>query len=421
MVSKDVMTTVLRKFLTNPRHPGYLDLPEYKNKPEYQERNKEIYMSSAWFCSHWSYQKAKDYAASMMSDKKKYFVCGLPYQLAIKDGLLMRAQVEDEMAEADFNEIIWSIEMECMFYGDFTGGFFEYPILENTRKLKYPMLPQDFPCKIAQDKRFVIPAKELYEKRVLSIDIALMASKKSENDASAIFINQMLPNKNGKYISNIVYAETSEGSLTSTQALRVRKLFDEFDCDYIAIDANGVGMGVFDALVEDIVDPETGEIYPALSCCNDERMAARCTTPGAPKVIWSIKANTQFNSDCALMLREGFKSGKIKLLISEYDCDTVLDEIKGYRSLSPAARDNIRLPYLNTTFLINELINLNSEENNGRVRVKEKSGMRKDRYSSLSYNYYVACQIEAEAKARKNTSFSGKDVFQFRAPKIYHR
>ena len=50
MVSLNVINTVLKRFLTAPRQPGYLNNPKYADK---QERNKEIYMSSAWllkFC-----------------------------------------------------------------------------------------------------------------------------------------------------------------------------------------------------------------------------------------------------------------------------------------------------------------------------------------------------------------------------------
>jgi tRNA(Met) C34 N-acetyltransferase TmcA len=45
MVDLDVINTVLRRFLTAPRTPGYLNKPEYAHLIE---RNKEIYMSSAW-------------------------------------------------------------------------------------------------------------------------------------------------------------------------------------------------------------------------------------------------------------------------------------------------------------------------------------------------------------------------------------
>jgi hypothetical protein len=161
-----------------------------------------------------------------------------------------------------------------------------------------------------------------------------MSSKKNNNDASAIFINQMLPTKSGRYINNIMYCDAAEGLHTEDQALMIRRLYDEFSCDYIVIDTIGVGLGVFDALVRDIVDPDTGEIYPALSCCNNQEMADRCTVKGAEKVIWAIKANTTLNSECAILLREGFRSGKVRLLITEYDGDEAMSSIKGYNSLS---------------------------------------------------------------------------------------
>jgi hypothetical protein len=43
---------------------------------------------------------------------KKYFLCGLPYQLSIQEGLLMKEQVIDEMQEEDFN----SLSLEIVTY-----------------------------------------------------------------------------------------------------------------------------------------------------------------------------------------------------------------------------------------------------------------------------------------------------------------
>jgi hypothetical protein len=108
MIDETVLNTVLRKFLTSPRQPSYLNKPEYKHL---QERNKEIYMSSAYFKSSWAYKKAQGYTLNFFNDKKKYFICGIPYQVSILEGLLLREQVEDEMSEPDYNELIQSINI----------------------------------------------------------------------------------------------------------------------------------------------------------------------------------------------------------------------------------------------------------------------------------------------------------------------
>lgn len=414
MVSKDIIDTILRKFLTNPRLPGYLNNPEYKHLAE---RNKTLYLSSAYFKDHWSYTKAEDNCRFMLDDKRKDFVCGFPYQLAICEGLLFAEDVADQMAESDFSEVKWSMEMDALWFGDTEGSFYDFNSISKNRRIKYPMLPNKFADLISNNSKIRIAPKQSGEKRVLSADIALMSSKKHNNDATALFINQMLPTKAGRYTSNIIYSDTFEGLHTEDQALVIRKIYDEFDCDYIALDCTGLGLGVYDALVRDMVDPETGEVYPALSCCNNPEMADRCTVKGADKVIWAIKGSPALNSECAVLLREGFRSGKIRLLVTEYDADTLLSELKGYNSLTPSEKTSLQLPYIYTTLLIDELVKLQHDESGGRVRIFEKAGMRKDRYSSLSYNYYVATQIESKLNKHREVSYS-VSPFVFKPPKI---
>ena len=418
MVKKDIIDTILKKFLSNPRRPKYMDKPEYKNDKSLKEPLKTLYLSSAYYKDHWSYNKSKDNCKFMLDERRKDFVCGFPYQLALSEGLLSEERVIEDMTESDFSEIKWAMEMEALFWGDSDGAFFNFESIAKNRKISYPMLPDSLSSKLTNNSKVRIQPKQNGEKRVLSADIALMSSSKHKNDASAIFINQLLPTKAERYSNNIIYTETSEGAHTEDQALRIRRLYEEYNCDYIVLDVKGVGLGVFDALARDITDSETGEIYPALSCCNNPEMAARCTSRNAEKVIWAINGSARFNSDCAILLREGFRTGKIRLLDTEYDGEESLNSIKGFNALTPSDKALFTLPYINTTLLISELINLKHEESGGLVKISEKSGMRKDRYSSLSYNYWVACQLEKNIKKRSNGSNSVSDVFMFRAPKI---
>ena len=112
MIDKDTIDTVLRKFMTASRETGYSHKKKYKHL---KERNKEIYLSSAYFKSHWSYEKVRDYARNMLDDTKRYFTCSLPYQLSINEGLLDEGQVADEMSESGFSDIKWSINISVLF------------------------------------------------------------------------------------------------------------------------------------------------------------------------------------------------------------------------------------------------------------------------------------------------------------------
>lgn len=417
LLDKDTIDTVLRKFLTLRRMPRYEALTDAERKAEYdKEKNLTLYLSSAYYKEHWSYQKCVDTFKAMLDDRRKQFVCGLPYQVSIEAGLLDPELVQDEMCEAGFSDIKFYTEMGALFFGSTEDAFFDFNTITKDRRIKYPMLPDELSCRV-RDNVFKIPQKQSAEKRILSVDVALMSSRKNDNDATAIFINQLVPTKVGRYVSNIVYTEAHEGLNTFDLALLVRKYFDEFMCDYLVIDCQGVGMGSLDLLVRDIVDPESGEIYPALSCCNNPEIASRCTVQNAPKVIWAIKATAQQNSEMAYLLREGFRSGRIRLLIDEFESEEILKEVAGYNKLSPVEQAKLQLPYINTTLLVNELINLQHEINGDKIKVYEKHGMRKDRYSSLAYNYYVALQLEQKLNKQRAYDSNSTNMFVIRPPK----
>lgn len=115
MVSKAVIDTVLRRFLSNPRMPEYSELTKEERMAEHnKERNKTFYLSSAYFTDHWSYAKCVDTGKFMLDDTRQDFICALPYQLAIKEGLLRADDVRDEMYEQDFSDVRWSINISVL-------------------------------------------------------------------------------------------------------------------------------------------------------------------------------------------------------------------------------------------------------------------------------------------------------------------
>lgn len=106
LVSQKIVDTILQPMNAAPRQPGYLDKPEYAHL---QEMNKEFYLSSAFYSASEMYEKVKAYTANMLNPSLNYFVCDLPYQLSVKEGLLMRQQIINKMSEATFSDITFSI------------------------------------------------------------------------------------------------------------------------------------------------------------------------------------------------------------------------------------------------------------------------------------------------------------------------
>ncbi len=392
MVDETVLNTVLRKFLTSPRHPKYLNKPEYEHL---KERNKEIYMSSAYFKSSWAWKKAQSYTLNFFDDSKKYFICGLPYQISVKENLLSREQIEDEMSEADFNEFVQQMEMECLWFGDTDGSLFKYDEFVKCRKYKNAFMPLKF-----YNDKVKVPPLANAEKRILSLDVALMASsKKKKNDAAAFFINSAIQSDKTSYQSNLVYAETFEGLTTDELGIIAMRYFYQYKCTDFVLDTNGIGLGVYDFIIKDQYDSETGQTYKALNCCNDPDMAIRCKVKDAQKVVWSVKATSNFNNEICVLLRNGIQNNRINFLVSDQECEEILKEnVKNYPKLTLSDQTLLKMPYAQTTLAQFELIKLEHEVKGGNIKVKEESGMRKDRYSSIAYNYWCTCQLELKLK-----------------------
>lgn len=392
MVDETILNLVIRKFLTSPRQPKYLFKPEYAHL---KERNKEIYMSSAYFKSSWAWKKLQAYVVNFFDDTKKYYVCGLPYELSIREGLLSKEQVMDEKSEADFNELAFTMEMECMWVGDDGDNLFSFDEINKRRKLKTAYLPLKF-----YNDKIKVPPLLPAEKRILSVDVALMGStKKKKNDAAALYINSAVQQDDTSYHSNILYGQTYEGLTTDELGIIVMRYFYEYKCTDLVLDTNGLGVGIFDYICKDQYDAENGKTYKALTCVNDEDMAMRCKVKDANRVVWSVKANANFNSEICVLLRNAIQNGKISFLVSEQECDEEIAKIyKPYSKLSPADQAYIKMPYAQTTLAQYELIKLDHEVKNGNIKVKEQSGMRKDRYSSIAYNYWCACQLELKLR-----------------------
>jgi hypothetical protein len=115
MIDKDTIDTILKKFLTQQRMPDYLELSEEERIIEYnKEENITIYASSAYFVDHWSYRLCEDVWDAMLEGKRKQFICGLPYQLSISEGLIKKSRIESETYERDFNLIKFMMELNTL-------------------------------------------------------------------------------------------------------------------------------------------------------------------------------------------------------------------------------------------------------------------------------------------------------------------
>jgi hypothetical protein len=404
LIDPFIYKNVLRRFLAASRQPGFLSKDEYKNQQKYLERNQEVFLTSCWYKYHWSYERYKIFIKAMIKGKK-YFVCGFPYQIAIKENLTNKEQLLDEAAEDDIDLTGWSMEMDSLFFGESDKAFFKTEELMKVRKMYKPIYPRPT-YDLLKNKKFTYSEKVKDEIRLISCDIAMIGSKNKENDASIFTLIQLTPvydkEKKLKGYERInSYTESMVGVHTELQAIRIRQLYNDLDCDYIVLDRQGNGIGVYDCLCKDLYDSERDVLYEALNSVNEEEMQNRCLVPTAEKRIYTISATSDFNSKIAYLLKNDVLRGKIKLLVDKNEAfeyfGNFTNELIGKEN---AAEITVKVlsPYVHTDILINEMVLLEAEfnQNNNQVKLKEQSGKRKDRYVSLAYGNYIANELERE-------------------------
>lgn len=411
LVPLDVIDTVLRKMQADPRQPGFLSKPEYRGQKKYMERNKQIFLSSAWYKAHESWDRVESYNDQMVAGSS-FFGCAIPYQISIMEGLKSEEEIQDEMSERTFNEVKFMMEMEAIFWGENLNSFFKYEEIKKNRTLTQVYYPQEI-RDLIPNSVLAMPEKIDGEIRVVSADIAVMGGAK--NDASIFTVARCIPVTNG-YERQIIYMEAVDGGHTDTQANRLRQLFGDFECDYLVLDGQNNGVGIYDRLNVYTEDPERNVKYDPWTCINREDMASRCVYPEALPVVYIIKANGDMNSKIAAGFKDTLRRGKIKFPIHEDETKDTLEKIKGYKDLSPYDKTLMKLPYINTTLMETEILNLTdiNEGVSDIIKVKEDRSGRKDRYSSVSYlDYFVAEYLEITNR-QINSNLTAQAMFMAR-------
>jgi hypothetical protein len=239
MIKPVIYASVLRRFLSTSRQPRFLSLPEYKGKQEFVERNQEIFLTSCYYKYNWAYQRYKVFLKGML-DRRGYFVCGIPYQVAVAENLTSKQQLIDEAKEEDMDATAWDMEMNCLFYGESDKAYFKYDEISKCRLVKTPMIPftdqQFIDLKGDVRKLPFYRHKQNGELRILTADVALLGGKR--NDATQFHIISMIPSGED-YIKTMEYSESADGGNTELQAFRYKQLFYDMNCDYAVLDAGG--------------------------------------------------------------------------------------------------------------------------------------------------------------------------------------
>lgn len=406
MIKKFIIDTVLSPFLVTRQVDCYTDNPDYE---ELIEEPKEIYISSAWYRNHWMWGLIKNLTKDMIF-KEGSVVIAMDYSVTLMHKIKTRKYLLKERRKLD--PVSWAIEYENQMIAENAHAYFTYEMLSKNQVLKHPFYPKkDDELFKRGRKKFSLP-KQTGEIRIISCDIAAEAGEKNDNSVYSCI--RLLPESKEYKVSDatgdriqvkqgyrrqLVYLEARNGAETTEQAIRIKQLFYDFDADYCVLDGRNMGVSIYDSLAKVLYDEQRSREYPPWTCMNDKEWAKRLVIAGQVPVVFVIKATVELNSKIAVAMRTALDSGMFELMVNHTEgVEELQQRIPEYGSLDIEDQIFYERPYMETSALINEMINLEYTVMNqtGIIRIEERPGARKDRYTSVSYGNYFSELLEKD-------------------------
>lgn len=399
MIVKNIIDTVLSPFLYARQVP----FMQYEEYDSLIEEPKEVFISSAWYRNHWMWDTMKTFVKDMLH-KDTSVLIAMDYSIALKHKIKTRSFLIKERQKLD--SVAWAIEYENQMIAENAHAYFTYEMLNKNRVLKRPFYPRKNEDVLSRIKSRPQIPKQKGEIRIVACDIAPEGGNGNDNSIYACI--RALPESkeyktadvNGEHIEvkqgyrrQVVYIEAQSEFETTKQAIRIKQLFTDFEADYCVLDARNAGVSIYDALAKVLYDEDRNVEYTPWSCMNDDKLKSRIIIAGQEPVVYAIKAQLETNSAIAVCMRKTLENKMIELMVNNQEGVEELQRIvPEYATADVDTQLFYERPFLETVALINEMIGLEYTVMNqtGLIRIEEKSGARKDRYTSVSYgNYFI--------------------------------
>ena len=293
------------------------------------------------------------------------------------------------------------MEMDTLFFGESEKAYYKTEELQDIKTLQFPIYKKEVQDIVKNKKMSTKKTED--EIRVLSCDIALLGG--DANDSSVFTLIAAKKSRSGtRYKRQVFNIEAHQGMHPETQALVIRRLFDDFECDYIVLDRQGNGISVYAYLCRKLYDNERKKEYGAFYSMNekdDVKLSAFHIEDDYEEKIYTVSASEESNHDMALDLKDKITNKRINFLVSKGDIREYFMHEVWFNKLTTEEQVELLNPYLQTTLLENEMVLLERIEHPKYVKLKEQSGKRKDRYSSLAYGNYFISTLEKELQGKK--------------------
>jgi hypothetical protein len=248
-IDKKVDDSIISPFQVIRQAP-YLIKEPYNSIGDLQEEPVDIYISSAWYDNHWMWDIVEQSHKDMMRGGSS---CLLAFDesITLKHNIKTKRQLLREKKKQD--PLTWRMEFLNERVKQNANAFFDFWSLTQNQVLRqafYPRPIEDY--KNRKKNPFVAP-KQPGEIRIISCDMAFVSGDKNDNSVFSLIralpeiVTRYDDDDNNKSIVKqgyrrvVPYLEAHPGGDITRQAIRIRQLFNDFDCDYIVLDTRNGG------------------------------------------------------------------------------------------------------------------------------------------------------------------------------------
>ena len=353
----------------------------------------QIYITTAGWKNSFAYDKLITLLIQQIIEPNEAIVLGGTWRVPVMEKLLRKSYIEELKLDGTYNDASFSREFESEWAGDTENAFFSSERFDKCRVLLQP--EYEYSGRSSKTAYYV-----------LGVDVG------RKGCATEVCVFKVTPQPQGSAIKTLVNLYTYENEHFEEQAIYIKQLFYKYKARAIALDANGLGIGLVDYLVKQQVT-EAGDTYPDFGVINDEEKFYRKyeTADCEKEALFLIKANAPINTECHSYVKTQMSSGKIKMLIDENQAKVKLLGTKIGQLMSPERRSEYLKPFCETTILKAQILNL-VEENEGVNIILKRSSRQipKDKFSAFEYGLYFI-KLEEDRKKKRTKRDVSKMIF----------
>ena len=350
----------------------------------------QIFVTTAGWKNSYAYEKLIQTLIQQIIDPDQAVVLGGTWRVPVMEKLLRKSFIEELKLDGTYNDSSFAREYESEWSGDAENAFFSAEKFDKHRVLLQP--EYEFSGRSNKSAYYV-----------LGVDVG------RKGCTTEVCVFKVTPQAQGTSLKTLVNIYSWDEEHFESQAINIKRLFYKYKARKIAIDANGLGIGLIDYMVKSQIDTEYGELLTYFGVENDEdNFYKKFKTPDTETdAMYLIKANAPINTEAHTYVQTQLSSGKIKFLIDENQAKTKLMGTKMGQNMDSSKRAEYLKPFTLTTILREQMLNLVEENEGVNIILKQSSkNIKKDKFSAFEYGLYYIKQEEDKKKRRKKRNIA---------------